>query len=350
MILIDDHADGLNDLAEQHYANLNLMNQPAEGEDQGEYWAWSLIGRIRTQKNISQLANEPQQVNFWDYLLNDDFAKLKRLIVGRPNVLKELIEEIDNLFGNALFSIDYSYNRAVLTEFGQSVSTAFAYETLYRSQNECVQNFQALNLEHCPYCNTNSLEMVICPPELEGIERSRVLHQVDHFYPQCRHPYLALSFFNLIPACYTCNAALKSKKKFDIDTHFNPFHRRLDDHFAFDVNTIIPTMIDDLEFSYVLKNDSTYSDQALNDFNIIARYHNPTNKRSVYYMLNELKNYSPEVIASSLQQINGLAASNHEAHRNKLRAIGIPPILSETNCHSLGKLKRDIYLKMAAVV
>ena len=37
------------------------------------------------------------------------------------------------------------------------------------------------------------------------------------------YPYLALSFYNLIPSCPICNSRLKGNKKFNLKSHVHPF-------------------------------------------------------------------------------------------------------------------------------
>lgn len=57
----------------------------------------------------------------------------------------------------------------------------------------------SLNLSVCPYCNRQYIF---------GTDNSRkVGAQFDHFYSKSKYPYLALSFYNLIPCCPTCNKA-----------------------------------------------------------------------------------------------------------------------------------------------
>lgn len=273
MIKIDDHTPvDLDNMARQHYRNINPRNQPRRGQQIGEYNAWSLVGRIKSKKAISQAAHEQRQVEFWDYLLDNHEANLERIVTSRPDQLKIIIADIENQFTRAFFSNDNSYTDASLTAFGETVKSAFAFDPLYRSKDICVTNFQQLNLRHCPYCNHFPVHVVALRPNMNPEVRNRALHQLDHFYPQSRHPYLAVSFFNLIPSCWTCNGQYKLEKRFDIDTHFNPYHRRLDDHFTFEINTVIPKAANEIVFSRKWKNGSRYSDQALIDFDILPRY------------------------------------------------------------------------------
>ena len=49
-------------------------------------------------------------------------------------------------------------------------------------------------LRVCPYCG-----MEIIKPT------NRTKKQIDHFFPKSKYPFLALSYYNLIPSCDTCN-------------------------------------------------------------------------------------------------------------------------------------------------
>ena len=56
-----------------------------------------------------------------------------------------------------------------------------------------------LDVKICPYCNR------IYTTTLYG--KKRIRPDFDHFYPQSRYPYFAVSLFNLIPSCSICNKA-----------------------------------------------------------------------------------------------------------------------------------------------
>ena len=49
-------------------------------------------------------------------------------------------------------------------------------------------------LRVCPYCGLTIIE-----------PSNRTKHQIDHFFPKGKYPFLALSYYNLIPSCDKCN-------------------------------------------------------------------------------------------------------------------------------------------------
>lgn len=87
-----------------------------------------------------------------------------------------------------------------------------------------------LNINTCPYCNRNYINTVI-DKNKQGIIRPTF----DHFFPQTHHPFLALSFYNLIPSCYYCNSSLKSATPTSIDTHIHPYYEGYDSDTTFNI-------------------------------------------------------------------------------------------------------------------
>ena len=52
-----------------------------------------------------------------------------------------------------------------------------------------------LDISVCPYCNRNYIYNA----------DDRRTSQLDHFFPESKYPFLAMSFYNLIPSCGICN-------------------------------------------------------------------------------------------------------------------------------------------------
>jgi hypothetical protein len=344
MIKIDDHTIvDLDALAVQHYNSL-------VGEllvDGVNYHATaSLVQRIRNRKQVDAAIPNQARVDFWDYLLNNNFTNLERVITGRPAILKTIIAEIENICGAGFFSNDINNDNATLTPFGNIVKDVFNYK-LYRSKPECRENCIRFNLSYCPYCNEQVTQVIEEINDLTGEPERLALLQLDHFYPQSRHPYLSVSFFNLIPGCSPCNALLKLEKKFDIDSHFNPFEKRLDDYFKFQLDTILLSSETDVNISYA--NKIPYLDNALVDFRIKSRYENIAHKKVVFKLVKTFKNHSPKINRSISQQIVGLFTINESKTKVLLDDYNVPLNRNQINHVQLGKLKRDIVIQMGVL-
>lgn len=70
-----------------------------------------------------------------------------------------------------------------------------------------------LRIRTCPYCNRNYTFAI-------NKNNRKTRPEFDHFYPKSEFPLLALSFYNLIPSCHTCNH-LKKEEKIGV----NPYKR-----------------------------------------------------------------------------------------------------------------------------
>lgn len=76
---------------------------------------------------------------------------------------------------------------------------------------------EKLDVNVCPYCNRQFTHTIKKVESKDGIRP-----QFDHFHPKSKYPYLALSFYNLIPCCGSCNS-IKKEKHIDINPYDNGF-------------------------------------------------------------------------------------------------------------------------------
>lgn len=67
----------------------------------------------------------------------------------------------------------------------------------------------------CPYCN-HAYAFTI--KSKNGSFRPTL----DHFFYKDKYPHLALTLYNLVPSCSSCNSSLKGKKDFFKIPHLNP--------------------------------------------------------------------------------------------------------------------------------
>ena len=94
----------------------------------------------------------------------------------------------------------------------------------------------------CPYCDRNFIFNTKTDEE-EG--EGRRTSQIDHFYPQANFPFLALSFYNLVPTCGWCNFVKGNKW----NTNPNNFViHPYDNRFNFDANFLVKII--DSKFYY----------------------------------------------------------------------------------------------------
>jgi len=74
------------------------------------------------------------------------------------------------------------------------------------------------NLKTCPYCNMG----YILISERDKNKKNGLRPEIDHFFPKAIYPYLAMSFYNLIPSCQVCNHTKSNKDTF-VDNLLSPY-------------------------------------------------------------------------------------------------------------------------------
>lgn len=141
---------------------------------------------------------------FLDFILSDD--ALKNLILLTPNEFKGVSAVFKNRFPELI-------NReSTVYKFCKNIFVDSAYTKTLDKFN----HIKNVGINVCPYCNRSYITIL----SREG----KVKPQIDHFYPTSLFPYFAVSYYNLIPSCSTCNGLeLKNNKdpnKYDL---INPY-------------------------------------------------------------------------------------------------------------------------------
>ncbi|MFK3725476.1 hypothetical protein ACI2KE_16745 [Pseudomonas monteilii] len=123
-----------------------------------------------------------------DFLSSIEIYKEKKSALG-ANCVKfvEVVEEV------------FNYNRFIAKGKGWN-----AYALCRKSKTRI-----------CPYCNHAYAFTV-------QSENGDFRPTLDHFYYKDEYPHLALSLYNLVPSCSSCNSSLKGKADFFSSLHLNP--------------------------------------------------------------------------------------------------------------------------------
>ncbi len=221
---------------------------------------------LKDIKSELQLSNKLRRYpnNYLKSVMNVLQANLKTIIIGRPDVLEREIANITPLIDQAVNAflianpvINDKHGRPILVakkreayardEIKKEIKTIFDYDFSNYSFTKkdkgavAYRHAKRLDINTCPYCNGNFTFTI-------KNKRMKSRPQFDHFLNKDRYPYLALSFYNLIPSCALCNSgALKGKKPFSIYTHLHPFVDNIEGLYEFRTN------IDSVDF--LVKND-----------------------------------------------------------------------------------------------
>lgn len=164
--------------------------------------------------------------NHLEDILKADNNKLKEYIeyfkknfpnsIGIEQQKKEDWHPLYNIIRNEIFGKEYK-------NWGMRTVEYNIYEFV-----------KILDLKTCPYCNRNYTFIV-------DEDSGKLRPEIDHFYPKSIYPFLAMSFYNLIPSCPICNHTKSSKFNENL---INPYDIKEDD-FKF---TYRPT---DISFSQI---------------------------------------------------------------------------------------------------
>ena len=157
-----------------------------------------------------------------DRFAKEHYEALKDKLKEFPNSCKYTLEEVITAKPQKLHEIA-NWAEGKAKDYGFMIQK-YKNFTHKKKEYDAYKLAQKLNVNVCPYCNLNSTYTVITKNG-EKIVRP----EFDHFYNKDSYPILALSFYNLIPSCHSCNSSLKGKEKFSIKSHLHPYLESFND-------------------------------------------------------------------------------------------------------------------------
>ncbi|CAL2087248.1 hypothetical protein [Tenacibaculum sp. 190524A05c] len=211
----------------------------------------------------------------------------------------------------------------------------FSYSTFIKKEKKYNAYILSSKLDKntCTYCNRNYTNTVVS----ENGEKI-IRPQFDHWYPKKKLSLLALSFYNLIPSCSTCNTSIKGDQIFKIGVYIHPYLDKINNK--------------DFKFSY------RYSSKTKSGFAIKLLY--PNNDHVVRrtmrsYKIEEVYNAHTEELKELLKikqayserylsilssnTYNGLNISQEELYR---LAFGVYYDEKDFSKRPFSKMKKDI--------
>lgn len=84
----------------------------------------------------------------------------------------------------------------------------YLYKERFSDKKYRLEFMDSLGITVCPYCNRNFVNST----------KERTMSQFDHFFNKNKYPLLAVSFYNLIPVCSSCNHA-KGENEINYSPH-----------------------------------------------------------------------------------------------------------------------------------
>jgi hypothetical protein len=159
------------------------------------------------------------------------YDHLTDIMTGKPDRLESLITLINPLYQaykSEVKSFRTAQSRTITRITNERVFSVFNYSLFTSSDNatHAYKLARSINSNVCPYCNTQYTFTI-------KKKEARTRPQFDHFYQKSKYPYLALSFYNLVPSCYVCNSNLKNSKDFKYSSHIHPYMEDINDTHIF---------------------------------------------------------------------------------------------------------------------
>lgn len=146
-------------------------------------------------------------------------------------LIKDKLKDVDpQISFEKIIKADYTYLQKItksLKRVKLSPKEKDYFFTLY-SRLKKPEYIKKLDIKVCPYCNRNYIFNFKKGKDLNATG------QLDHFFDKKTYPFLAVSVYNLVPSCSTCNQR-KSAKQEDI---FYPFLESFNDHAKFEYKGI----------------------------------------------------------------------------------------------------------------
>lgn len=139
------------------------------------------------------------------FVTGQDF---KQLVLAPYSELKrvyEYIKQNENPMLQECFPMNVNGKREIKEKYKKYCEKfSKVTQTIAGDKKVNVMIVRAAKITVCPYCNRDYIN-----------SRSKVSAgaQLDHFYPKSLYPFFALSLYNLVPVCATCNLVKRDNKK-----------------------------------------------------------------------------------------------------------------------------------------
>ena len=281
--------------------------------------------KIAYKKNITQI--------YYDDLVNRKFQKEDN------KTLKELFNEkfktefdctLDDLLYGSFEKLQEIKDLGDMSK-RDDVKALFNYETKFQKH---ISKFfeQYVEVHTCYFCNIEFINTFMTKDE--KIKNGFTL---DHYIDKGKYPYLALSLYNLIPSCYTCNS--KVKRVHSVET-LSPASTDFDFDNKVKFKTFMQNrnlLIDcEDDFALLLKEDfSDIYKQYIDVFELDGRY--KYHKYKVIEMINRRKEYPDS-------RIKELALLTQKTEEEVKQDLFGEYLFEDEDLHKrpLSKLVRDI--------
>lgn len=159
-------------------------------------WYWKHIS-VKVKRAINSLLEKKKQKNVW----------ISRL--AKSKILCDIIfEPLDTLKKRYTWINEYLFECKNVSKCknGDDKSNIYLQPILKYSFLDSIRAelVQRMNVKVCPYCNQAYVYTVDC-----NDDKQRYLGDLDHVLSKSKYSLFALSLWNLVPSCKSCNQTFK---------------------------------------------------------------------------------------------------------------------------------------------
>ncbi|ARU61219.1 hypothetical protein CBW65_09490 [Tumebacillus avium] len=187
---------------------------------------------VRSKANLHAVKQNLKKIKQKRYRAESNVRK--RLGSGQEDSALERLENCRNALREAELAAEVAEHDVKIADLiRRQLAPVFDYGRFSALKEPGVGAYafaEALQVNVCPYCNRQYTFTIMPQGDGRGMRP-----QVDHFYAKSLFPFLAVSFFNLIPCCSICNTVLKGTKDFYTTPHLNPYEGGFEQLLAFSV-------------------------------------------------------------------------------------------------------------------
>lgn len=247
-----------------------------------------------------------------------------KIISGKPKILHE---EINSEYNN--LNLNDEERKAAKVIF------KYAYETYF--QNKYGKEFlNLLDIDTCVYCNLNyTLQF--------DLETNHARAQLDHWFPKESFPILALSFYNLIPSCASCNHIKGAAKGYDwlkaLENQNHPYSSKNDFTFSYEYESFN-------NFAMKIKVEKNSKSEKTLAFNKTKEIYNAHSEKELKDLLELRLKYSEDYIDTLVNKTFKGITNESEVYR---MIFGIEVNEDDYHKRPFSKFKKDIIHKLLSV-
>lgn len=262
-------------------------------------------GKLFNANTFDNLKKEyPFNTVFFDINFEDIiFSKVENLVYLINKIELRIIEQsiLIKKIKNPKAKIK---KEMLIYEAKDRIKEIFKYEGNNQSKKITPFFTENFNFRTCFYCNKDFITNF-------DTDKKVSTFQLDHFYDKGTYPYLALSFYNLIPSCPTCNSSkVKGTQNCFENNCIAPNSQKFDFHQKVKFKLFLDDTCKNLhikskdDIDITLKEQFTdMYDKYIEIFKLNPRY--KVHKDIVFYMIQKAELY-PDSRLKELENLTGI--------------------------------------------